>query len=164
MDKTCPNQCLERDRTFWDDCLGLMNGAVSGAIHCGKTTTPSSGLGSPLHPPRAPRGHVGTPPPQRSPPAGRGEGGKGPPAAGVNVVLPPTLLRIARPRAPSQGRGGGAKPAAPLPPGVCTEAGKLSEGATSSPGQAGGDVRYREGGVKAGKSQPQPPACCKTAI
>lgn len=110
----------------------------------------------PLTPAEAPRGHVGPWPAE-----GRAVEA---PAARVIFALPPTLHCV--PPGPERhrrdGAGGGAYPAAPLPPGVRGAAGKLSEGATSSPGPAGkggegGDVRCREGGVKAGKRQLQPP-------
>lgn len=45
-------------------------------------------------------------PPQRSALASGGEAGRGPLKAGINFVFPLTPLRIARPRVPSEGRGG----------------------------------------------------------
>lgn len=152
MDKTRLNQCPERDRTFWGNCLGVMNGAISGDTQC-----PS--------PARAPEGPCGPRPLPFCPLAGGGEGGRGPRGRDLLHFTTGCLSPVPE-HHPNAGAGGGARPAALLPHRVCREVGKLSERATFSPGPAGGDVRCREGGVKAGKRQPQTPTSRpgKTAI
>lgn len=163
MDKTCPNQCLERDRTSggWGErhCLGVMSGARRRAAHCGKPTIPSSGRCSPLHPPGAPRGHVGPRPAE-------GRAVEAPEAG--DYLRFTTDLRIARPPAPSQGRGGrrGA------PRGAASSGGAHSGRETfggshflARPGGGRGRCQMPGGRGKGGEAPAAiPPARRKTAI
>lgn len=100
-------------------------------------------------------------PPQRSPLASGGEAGRGPPKAGINFVLPLTPLRIARPRAPTEGRGG--RPG--TPPGAASSGGahggRETFGGSHFLGRPGGGRCQMPGGRAEGGEAPAavpPPA------
>lgn len=132
------------------DCLGMKNIATSRAPHCGK---PSAGLGCPLPRPGPRVAADGA-----ALASSRRRGGQRSPRGRVNLALPLTLLRIARPRAPCQ--AGRARPAAPLPPRVRRRPGNFRREPLPRPAWLGGGrcqmPAGREGGGKAGKRQPQP--------